>query len=153
MAAAAQAEADPRAAPTITLIYVTHDQTEALTFADQVVVMYEGEVVQLGTPQELFERPAHTFVGYFIGCPGMNLLPCRLDGDGVGGRRRHAIALAAAPRRSARGRGAGSSSASGPSSSRVERRAGDGALPATITRVEDLGNYKHRHGAARRRTG
>ena len=59
-----------------TMIYVTHDQTEALTFADKVVVMYEGEVVQIGTPEELFERPGHTFVGYFIGSPGMNILPC-----------------------------------------------------------------------------
>src|SRR3546814_4006638 len=58
-----------------TMIYVTHDQTEALTFADKVVVMYEGEVVQIGTPEELFEVPAHTFVGYFIGSPGMNVLP------------------------------------------------------------------------------
>ena len=57
-----------------TMIYVTHDQTEALSFADQVVVMYEGAVVQIGTPAELFERPGHTFVGYFIGSPGMNLL-------------------------------------------------------------------------------
>jgi glycerol transport system ATP-binding protein len=57
-----------------TMIYVTHDQTEALTFADQVVVMQEGEVVQIGTPVELFERPQHTFVGHFIGSPGMNLL-------------------------------------------------------------------------------
>lgn len=60
----------------LTMIYVTHDQTEALTFADQVVVMDEGVVVQSGTPVELFERPAHTFVGHFIGSPGMNLLPC-----------------------------------------------------------------------------
>ncbi|WP_299370903.1 ABC transporter ATP-binding protein [uncultured Tateyamaria sp.] len=58
-----------------TMIYVTHDQTEALTFADQVVVMQEGEVVQIGTPVELFERPQHTFVGHFIGSPGMNILP------------------------------------------------------------------------------
>jgi len=58
-----------------TMIYVTHDQTEALTFADQVVVMQEGEVVQIGTPVELFERPQHTFVGHFIGSPGMNVLP------------------------------------------------------------------------------
>ncbi len=65
----------------LTLVYVTHDQTEALTFADRIVVMSEGEVVQLGTPQELFERPAHTFVGYFIGSPGMNFLDCGLDGD------------------------------------------------------------------------
>jgi glycerol transport system ATP-binding protein len=61
----------------LTLIYVTHDQAEALTFADRVVVMYEGSVVQEGTPQELFERPLHRFVGYFIGSPGMNFLPCR----------------------------------------------------------------------------
>ena len=63
-----------------TMVYVTHDQTEALTFADKVVVMYEGEVVQIGTPEELFERPAHTFVGYFIGSPGMNILPATVEG-------------------------------------------------------------------------
>ncbi|MFO1061219.1 MAG: ABC transporter ATP-binding protein [Dongiaceae bacterium] len=61
-----------------TMIYVTHDQTEALTFADRVVVMKDGEIVQVGTPVELFERPAHTFVGHFIGSPGMNVLPCEL---------------------------------------------------------------------------
>ncbi|MBN9671844.1 ABC transporter ATP-binding protein [Roseibium aggregatum] len=65
-----------------TMIYVTHDQTEALTFADQVVVMQDGEVVQIGTPVELFERPAHTFVGHFIGSPGMNVLPCEMK-DGA----------------------------------------------------------------------
>ncbi|WP_422366034.1 ABC transporter ATP-binding protein [Pelagibius sp.] len=71
-----------------TMIYVTHDQTEALTFADKVVVMYEGEVVQIGTPEELFDEPAHTFVGYFIGSPGMNVLPCEVEGDRLrlGGR-------------------------------------------------------------------
>ena len=61
-----------------TMIYVTHDQTEALTFADQVVVMHEGQIVQTGTPVELFEKPKHTFVGHFIGSPGMNILPCEL---------------------------------------------------------------------------
>src|SRR6478735_5387308 len=63
-----------------TMVYVTHDQTEALTFADQVVVMYDGGIVQIGTPAELFERPRHTFVGYFIGSPGMNVLPVALEG-------------------------------------------------------------------------
>jgi glycerol transport system ATP-binding protein len=63
----------------ITMIYVTHDQTEAMTFADQVVVMHEGTVVQAGTPVELFERPRHTFVGHFIGSPGMNILACALE--------------------------------------------------------------------------
>jgi len=66
-----------------TLIYVTHDQNEALTFAEEVVVMYDGWVVQVGTPQELFEAPAHTFVGYFIGSPGMNLLPAVAEGERV----------------------------------------------------------------------
>ena len=72
-----------------TMIYVTHDQTEALTFAEQVVVMKDGEVVQIGTPVELFERPKHTFVGHFIGSPGMNVLPCEREGR-QGDRRRHA---------------------------------------------------------------
>lgn len=62
-----------------TMIYVTHDQTEALTFADRVVVMNVGEVVQIGTPDELFETPQHTFVGHFIGSPGMNVVPCDLE--------------------------------------------------------------------------
>jgi glycerol transport system ATP-binding protein len=61
----------------LTLIYVTHDQVEALTFADQVVVMTRGRAVQMGSASELFERPQHTFVGHFIGSPGMNFLPRR----------------------------------------------------------------------------
>ena len=63
-----------------TMIYVTHDQTEALTFADRVVVMNNGQVVQIGTPVELFEKPRHTFVGHFIGSPGMNVLSCAIEG-------------------------------------------------------------------------
>jgi glycerol transport system ATP-binding protein len=66
----------------LTLIYVTHDQVEALTFADQVVVMTRGKAVQVGSADALFERPAHTFVGHFIGSPGMNFLPV----DASGGR-------------------------------------------------------------------
>ena len=65
------------------MIYVTHDQTEALTFADKVMVMYEGSVVQVGTPVELFEAPQHTFVGHFIGSPGMNVLPGETDNSRV----------------------------------------------------------------------
>ncbi len=66
-----------------TMIYVTHDQTEALTFADTVVVMNMGEVVQTGTPEELFENPQHTFVGHFIGSPGMNVIPCSVENGHV----------------------------------------------------------------------
>ena len=62
----------------LTLIYVTHDQVEALTFAEQVVVMTRGRAVQVGSASELFERPRHTFVGHFIGSPGMNFLPASL---------------------------------------------------------------------------
>jgi glycerol transport system ATP-binding protein len=59
----------------LTLIYVTHDQVEALTFAEIVIVMTRGRAVQSGSASALFERPAHTFVGHFIGSPGMNFLP------------------------------------------------------------------------------
>ena len=58
-----------------TMIYVTHDQTEALTLADQIVVLHDGKVVQSGSPEALFDRPEHTFVGHFIGSPGMNRFP------------------------------------------------------------------------------
>ena len=65
----------------LTLIYVTHDQVEALTFADQVVVMTRGRAVQVGSAADLFERPSHTFVGHFIGSPGMNFLVGRSNGN------------------------------------------------------------------------
>jgi glycerol transport system ATP-binding protein len=63
------------------MIYVTHDQIEALTFADKVVVMNDGKAAQIGTPDDLFERPEHTFVGYFIGSPGMNLMAAKVLGS------------------------------------------------------------------------
>jgi glycerol transport system ATP-binding protein len=63
------------------MIYVTHDQIEALTFADKVVVMNDGRAVQIGTPADLFYRPEHTFVGYFIGSPGMNFMPAAVTGN------------------------------------------------------------------------
>ncbi|MGI9226424.1 MAG: ABC transporter ATP-binding protein [Candidatus Nanopelagicaceae bacterium] len=58
----------------VTVVYVTHDQTEALTFADEVLVMDQGNIVQSGTSEELFLKPEHEFVGYFIGSPGMNFV-------------------------------------------------------------------------------
>jgi glycerol transport system ATP-binding protein len=58
----------------VTVVYVTHDQTEALTFADEVLVMDKGNLVQVGTSESLFLEPQHEFVGYFIGSPGMNFL-------------------------------------------------------------------------------
>ncbi|HBL64886.1 MAG TPA: ABC transporter ATP-binding protein [Achromobacter sp.] len=67
----------------LTLIYVTHDQTEALTFAEQVMVMARGRAVQVGSADDLFQRPAHTFVGHFIGSPGMNFLPAQWRDDAL----------------------------------------------------------------------
>jgi glycerol transport system ATP-binding protein len=118
----------------LTLIYVTHDQVEALTFADEVVVMTRGRAVQAGTAEALFERPAHTFVGHFIGSPGMNFLPARAadgqielagrrmaapralpDGDIKLGVRPEYLALAAAGT--------------------------PGALPAEVMRVQDIGTH------------
>ncbi|KAA2213379.1 ABC transporter ATP-binding protein [Teichococcus oryzae] len=123
-----------RQVPT-TMIYVTHDQTEALTFADRVVVMLDGEVVQIGTPEALFEHPAHRFVGHFIGSPGMNFLPCAISGREAvlpGGQR---VAL---PR------------AYGPLAGTVElgirpefaTMVAEGGLAARLRRVEDLGRRR-----------
>ncbi len=120
-----------------TMVYVTHDQTEALTFADTVVVMYEGQIVQIGTPSELFEKPRHTFVGYFIGSPGMNVFPVALHG-----RVAHL----------------GSSSIELPGSIEVGKgsmielgvrpeylRLGRDGLPVKVTKVEDIGRRKIVH--------
>ena len=67
-----------------TTVYVTHDQTEAMTLGDRVAVMRAGVLQQVGTPEELYERPANTFVAGFIGSPAMNLVPADVL-DGVGG--------------------------------------------------------------------
>ena len=58
-----------------TMIYVTHDQIEAMTMADRIVILHEGKIRQSGTPQEVFDRPADIFVARFIGAPAMNLFP------------------------------------------------------------------------------
>ena len=118
-----------------TMIYVTHDQTEALTFADRVVVMDAGRVVQLGTPEELFETPEHTFVGFFIGSPGMNLLEAEVAGSTAlcAG---HRVPLAGSYR---------------PQTGRVRIGVrpefvtlgrGDAGLPVTIRRIEDVGRHQ-----------
>ena len=65
----------------LTMVYVTHDQNEAMTFADTIVVMNDGEVIQTGTPQELYNRPETSYVGYFIGSPAMNFIKCTLAGN------------------------------------------------------------------------
>ncbi|MDB5618949.1 ABC transporter ATP-binding protein [Tardiphaga sp.] len=122
----------------LTMIYVTHDQTEALTFADTVVVMHDGRVVQSGTPQQLFDRPEHTFVGYFIGSPGMNIVPAEVDGRAavVGG---HTIAL----QRSYDRLPPGAKIEVGVRPEFVEVAApAPGLLSANIERIDDLGRVR-----------
>jgi multiple sugar transport system ATP-binding protein len=69
-----------------TTIYVTHDQIEAMTMGDRIAVMSKGQLQQLGTPEELYERPANTFVARFIGSPSMNMLPSGVLGVGGAGQ-------------------------------------------------------------------
>lgn len=118
-----------------TMIYVTHDQTEALTFADKVVVMYEGEVVQIGTPEELFDEPEHTFVGYFIGSPGMNILSADIAGStaNLGG---HSIELKGSYAK------AGGKIEIGIRPEFISMRASGAGIPATVNGVEDIGRFK-----------
>ncbi|MBX2880274.1 MAG: ABC transporter ATP-binding protein [Granulosicoccus sp.] len=66
----------------VTTIYVTHDQVEAMTLADRVVVMNHGEIMQVGTPKEVYNQPVNLFVAGFIGSPAMNLIPGRLQDGG-----------------------------------------------------------------------
>jgi len=104
----------------LTLIYVTHDQVEALTFAEEVVVMTRGRAVQIGSADQLFERPKHTFVGHFIGSPGMNFLPASLmpgspDGATLLGIRPEYVKVTAANTA--------------------------GALAAVVTQRQDVGTY------------
>ncbi len=66
-----------------TSVYVTHDQVEAMTLADRLIVMHAGRAEQIGSPIEVYARPATTFVAGFIGSPAMNMLPARLSADGA----------------------------------------------------------------------
>jgi glycerol transport system ATP-binding protein len=125
----------------LTFIYVTHDQVEALTFADRVMVMYEGELVQSGTPQDLFENPNHKFVGHFIGSPGMNFMPIKLEGnfahtDGV------SIPLDDKTAQLAQKSKGKLELGIRPMYLEVHAEAVDSGVPAAVTSVEDQGSFK-----------
>ncbi|HEY0818384.1 MAG TPA: ABC transporter ATP-binding protein [Rhizobacter sp.] len=104
----------------LTLIYVTHDQVEALTFAEEVVVMTRGRAVQIGSADQLFERPQHTFVGHFIGSPGMNFLPATV----VPGAPQGADTLGVRPEYVT-----------------LAEPSAAGALEAVVTQRQDVGTY------------
>ena len=128
-----------------TVVYVTHDQVEAMTLADRVVILNKGRIEQVGTPMEVYAAPANLFVAGFIGSPAMNMIPAELTGR----RRDGACVLAAGAslpldprnRDRVRARHESGASASGPKTSRCCRRAprrrpwSEGA----VTTVEPLG--------------
>jgi len=70
----------------VTSLFVTHDQVEAMTLGDRLVVMHEGRAAQIASPMEIFERPADTYVAGFIGSPAMNFLPATITEDGKAAR-------------------------------------------------------------------
>jgi len=117
-----------------TFIYVTHDQVEAMTMSDRVAVMDRGELLQVGTPSELYDRPANLRVAQFIGSPAINLLPGRVGGGGevelMG--RRLPLRIAAEP---------GTELMIGvrPEAVQITHEAGTGLLPARLRRAENLG--------------
>lgn len=122
-----------------TLIYVTHDQNEAMTFAQNIVVMDHGRIVQQGTPEELFERPQTTFVGYFIGSPAMNIFDCEVASD-------HEVEIAGHKFRAEASLGNVRSKnlklGIRPEKVAIASPGSLNSFQTTIERVEDFGNYK-----------
>jgi len=125
----------------MTMIYVTHDQQEALTFADHVTVMKDGAIVQTGTPEDLYARPATPFVGYFIGSPGMNVIACTVHEGSVwsGG---FALPLEASTCEAAADEGGAVSVGIRPEHIAVRTEAAPGWAEAALTLIEDTGAYK-----------
>jgi glycerol transport system ATP-binding protein len=122
-----------------TLVYVTHDQNEAMTFADNIIVMSEGEVVQAGTPKELFERPNTTFVGYFIGSPAMNLFETEVNSNNAVKINDTVIKISTDLSKVKQKK-----LKLGIRSEFIEiaKNQNENLITATVEKVEDLGNYK-----------
>ncbi|MFT3762828.1 MAG: sn-glycerol-3-phosphate ABC transporter ATP-binding protein UgpC [Pseudoxanthomonas sp.] len=131
-----------------TMVYVTHDQVEAMTLGQRIVVLNEGAIQQIDTPMALYERPANLFVAGFLGSPAMNVLRGRLEDDGAGASLRLAdgqsLALGRAP-----GIETGREVALGIRPEHLSPSAGAGALRAQVEAIEPVGNetFVHlRHG-------
>ena len=124
----------------LTLIYVTHDQVEALTFAEQIVVMTRGRAVQMGSADALFERPQHMFVGNFIGSPGMNFLPAQLTGR-VLTLAGQALTLDAALAARLPQQAASFTLGVRPEYVELAGSNSNGALRTTVAKVQDVGTY------------
>jgi multiple sugar transport system ATP-binding protein len=124
----------------VTMIYVTHDQVEAMTMADRLAVMDQGAILQLGTPSEVYERPASVTVAQFIGSPGINLLPGRV---GPGGQVE--LLDAATPMRIDAPAGAAVTIGVRPEAIHLQPVPGDCAIPCTFRRRENLGSESILH--------
>jgi len=126
----------------VTSLFVTHDQVEAMTLGDRLVVMHQGHAAQVASPLEIFERPADTYVAGFIGSPAMNFLTGRLTAEGAG------VALAAGPvLRFADGPRPGAEGMPLIIGIRPEHvLPADGGLPLAIELVEPLGSESVLHG-------
>ena len=118
-----------------TMIYVTHDQVEAMTLASRIVVMKSGVIQQIGTPSEFYERPANLFVAGFLGSPAINLVPVKVGADGVSLEGALPLQLAAGRVKP------GQSLVLGVRPEHVHLR-GDGRWRATVQLVEPMGNHQ-----------
>jgi len=119
----------------VTMVYVTHDQVEAMTMADRLAVMDQGVILQLGTPSEVYARPASITVAQFIGSPGINLLPGRVASAG-----QVELLGSTLPARVPAAPGSPLTIGVRPESVRLQPRAGDWLLPCRFRRRENLGS-------------
>ena len=125
----------------ITTIYVTHDQHEALTFADNVTVIKDGRIIQTGSPKDLHSEPASPFIGYFIGSPGMNLLDCSLNGEALEFGE-FSLPLSANVMNQLNGTGPQFQFGIRPEFIVSSNKSRDGWIPWTAELVENVGSYK-----------
>ncbi|MEO8137443.1 MAG: ABC transporter ATP-binding protein, partial [Betaproteobacteria bacterium] len=124
----------------VTMVYVTHDQVEAMTMADRLAVMDQGAILQLGTPTEVYERPASITVAQFIGSPGINLLPARVGTEG-----QVELLGTTMPLRVTAPVGAPLTIGVRPEAIRLRAAAGDCLLPCRFRRRENLGSESILH--------
>ncbi|APT93271.1 sugar ABC transporter ATP-binding protein [Corynebacterium phocae] len=130
----------------VTTLYVTHDQTEALTMGDRIAVLNGGFLQQVGTPRELYDNPANVFVAGFIGSPAMNILDCKLEGDvATIGQARIPVAPETLAAVSAEDEGRITIGFRPEALELVDASAGD-TIPVTLEFVEELGSDSFLYG-------
>ena len=124
----------------ITTLYVTHDQVEAMTMSDRIVVLNQGDIEQIGRPLEIYEKPASLFVANFIGSPAMNLIKVKTDGGNV-------VLPSGSPIAAGRALPLGEITLGiRPERIKLSGNKSAQSLPYRITLVEELGSQKIVHG-------